>query len=207
MSDKSAISTIKRPSIWHKDSAFRQLVLFFMISNGVTVMQLLLMPILKHLFSYTSLTEITFQFLPLGLGDNGDPRFLFDYAKGTLSSGGGGGLAYFLSVEITLFLAQIVNFFLQRNITFQSNTSVFKAAVWYFTAWILISVGGAVLNSFYKMPVYHRMTILFGNQWGMLAGDLITMLINCILSFWIFFPIMKFIFRSDRKQQEANDYV
>ena len=27
------------------------------------------------------------------------------------------------------------------------------------------------------------------------AADLITMLINCIISFWVYFPILKIIFR------------
>ena len=62
-----------------------------------------------------------------GLG-NEVGYYVFDYAAGSISQGGGGGMAYFLAVEITLFAAQVINFFLQRNVTFKSKTGIVKAA-------------------------------------------------------------------------------
>ena len=32
----------------------------------------------------------------------------------------------------------------------------------------------------------------------MTVADIITMLINCVISFWVFFPIMKIIFKEER---------
>ena len=191
--------TAKGTGIWgkfkqkHPDMA--QFIVFFMISNGVTVLQMILMPFIKYLFGFTSLVTTNFQVLPIGHNLDGSVYYVFDYASGSIANGGGGGLAYFLAVEITLLIAQIINFFLQRNVTFKSNTSIITAAVWYFIAWVIISVGAAALQGLYKTPIYEFCMNLMGQGAGMTAADLITMLINCVISFWVFFPIMKIIFK------------
>lgn len=192
-------------------STLRQLLLFFVISNGVTVLQLALMPLLKHIFSLTALVQMPLQLFSLGQRPDGVRIFLIDYAGGMVSEGGGGGAAYFLAVEITLLTAQILNFFLQRRITFRSQVSALKAALWYLAAWLLISSAAAVLNSLYKPHIYRLPIQHLGKSGGTLAGDMAVMLINCVISFWIFFPIMKFIFRSDsnenniKKKRTQND--
>lgn len=178
-----------------KHPSIAQFIVFFIISNGVTVLQMILMPLIKYLFGFTSLVSANFQILPVGHNLDGSIYYVFDYASGAIGNGGGGGLAYFLAVEITLLIAQIINFFLQRNITFKSNTSVVKAAVWYFIAWVIISVGAAALQGLYKTPIYNFFMNLMGTGAGMTVADIITMLINCVISFWVFFPIMKIIFK------------
>lgn len=105
-----------------------QFIVFFVLSNGITVLQLVLMPAFKAVFAHTSLVDTAFQFLPVGVS-HGHTVFLFDYSAGSMSVGGGGGLAYFLAVEITLLIAQVINFFAQRNVTFKSNSSMGKAAL------------------------------------------------------------------------------
>lgn len=175
-----------------------QFLVFFIISNGVTVLQMILMPALKWIFSFTTLMQTNFQILPAGHNLDGSIYYIFDYASGSIANGGGGGLAYFLAVEITLLLAQIVNFFLQRNVTFKSNSSVAKAAAWYFIAWVIISIGAAALQGLYKAPIYDLCMDLMGKGVGMTVADIITMLINSVISFWVFFPIMKFIFKEKK---------
>ena len=71
-------------------------------------------------FAHTSLVDTAFQFLPVGVS-HGHTVFLFDYPAGSMSVGGGGGLAYFLAVEITLLIAQVINFFCtaQRHLQVQ----------------------------------------------------------------------------------------
>lgn len=169
---------------------------FFMLSNGITVIQLILMPLLKALFEHTSLLNITFQIGQIGSNLDGSPYFMFDYAAGGLDSGGGGGLAYFLAVQITLAIAQVINFFAQRNITFKSTGKIWTAAGWYVIAYILITIGAAVLQGFYKAPIYELLihTWNFGKT-GETLADLITMLINGAVSFWVYYPILKIIFK------------
>ena len=181
-----------------KHPELAQFIVFFIVSNGVTVLQLIMMPMIKYFFSFTSLISTNFQLIPVGQNLDGSIYYVFDYASGSITSGGGGGLAYFLAVEITLLIAQVINFFLQRNVTFKSSVSVAKAAAWYFIAWLLISIGAAALQGLYKIPIYDFFMNMLGQGTGMMVADIITMLINSVISFWVFYPILKIIFK-DKK--------
>lgn len=179
-----------------KHPTIAQFLVFFMLSNGITVLQMILMPLLKGAFGYTSLVDTNFQIFQIGKNFDGSDYYVFNYAAGTIASGGGGGLAYFLAVQITLAMAQVINFFAQRNITFKSDSNPWVAAMWYVIAYIFISIGAAALQGLYKAPIYN----LLMNTWGMGSlgetfADFITMIINCAVSFWVFFPIFKIIFK------------
>lgn len=172
-----------------------QFVVFFILSNGVTILQLLLMPILRNLMSDTSLTYTAFQALPIGHEPDGSQYFIFNYEAGPIrADGSGGGLAYFLAVQITLAIAQIINFFAQRNITFKSNTSIAKAAFWYFAAYVAITLAAAALQGFYKDPMYDWLIGTLGSR-GEFLADMITMMTNATISFVVFFPIFRLIFK------------
>ena len=172
-----------------------QFLVFFMVCNGVTVLQMILMPVLKGIFGMTSLVDTNFQFLHVGTNLNGSPYYVFDYAAGTIASGGGGGLAYFLAVEITMAIAQVINFITQRKVTFKSEGNVWKAAAWYVLAYVVITIGAAALQGLYKVPVYTFLMGALGEGTGTITADAVTMLINCAISFWVFYPIMKWIFK------------
>ncbi len=186
-------------NIWihftQKHPGLVEFLMFFIISNGVTVLQMILMPLIKFMFGFTALVDTPFQMLAAGHNLDTSIYYVFNYAAGAISDGGGGGLAYFLAVEITLLIAQVINFFLQRNLTFKSDSSVAKAAIWYFIAWIIISIGASALQGLYKVPIYNFMMNTLGNVSGTAVADIITMLINSAVSFWVFFPIMKIIFK------------
>lgn len=49
-----------------KHPGIAQFIVFFIISNGVTVLQMVLMPAIKWIFSYTALVGTSFQILPVG---------------------------------------------------------------------------------------------------------------------------------------------
>lgn len=174
--------------------AVAEFILFSGLSIAVTGLQLVIMPVSKWLFGMTALVDMDFRWLPVGGGADGQAHYVIDYAAGALPEGGG-GLAYFVAVQLALALAQIVNFFLQRNITFKSKTNVWVAAAWYTVAYVVISFGAAALQGVYKMPVYE----LFITTWGLGAAgetlaDSATMIINALISFCVFFPIFKIIF-------------
>ena len=168
-----------------------------MVSNGVTVLQMILMPVFRNVFEMTALVNTSFQIGRIGSNLDGSPYYIFNYGAGTLSMGGGGGLAYFLAVEITMAIAQVINFFLQRNVTFKANNGIFKAAVWYVIAYVIITIGAAALQGLYKAPVYDLfMNRLHLGRSGETMADVITMLINSAVSFWVFFPIFRIIFKN-----------
>ena len=166
------------------------------------MLQLVLMPAFKALFAHTNLVDTAFQFLPVGVS-HGHTVFLFDYPAGSMSVGGGGGLAYFLAVEITLLIAQVINFFAQRNVTFKSNSSVGKAAFWYAVAYVVITIAAAALQVLYKDPIYAWAISAMGAA-GETVADVITMIINAAISFWVFFPIFKVIFQQEPSEKDTQ---
>jgi hypothetical protein len=179
-----------------------QFLVFFMLSNGITVLQMILMPVLRGVFELTPLVDTNFQILQIGHNFDKSLYYVFNYAAGSISSGGGGGLAYFLAVQITLGIAQILNFFAQRNITFKSNSNIGRAAFWYVIAYVVISIGAAALQGLYKAPIYNLFmnTFKMGSM-GETIADFITMMINCAISFWVFYPIFKIIFKNEPEGQ------
>lgn len=184
----------KRPGV-------AQFLVFFMLSNGVTALQLAMMPAIKWLFGMTGLVDTAFQIWPIGSNPDGSQYFVFDYAAGALPAGGG-GLAYFLAVQITLLVAQVINFFAQRNITFKSNSSMGKAAMWYAIAYVAITLLAAAAQGLYKTPIYELLIETWDmGKAGETIADVVTMIINSAISFWVFFPIFRVIF----KQVPAED--
>ncbi|SDN84892.1 hypothetical protein SAMN05216355_11824 [Actinomyces ruminicola] len=199
---------------WHRfeerHETTAQFIVFFILSNGVTVLQLILMPLFRWIFGFTSLQGTTFQFLPVG-SSGGSTVYLFDYVAGPIQAdGSGGGLAYFLAVEITLLIAQVINFFAQRSITFKSNSSIWKAAFWYTVAYVVITIVAAALQVLYKEPIYSWCKGTLGASTGETVADVVTMIINAAISFWVFFPIFKVIFKrvpedGDVQRQTAEE--
>lgn len=181
-----------------------QFLMFFLLSNGVTVLQLALMPIFKSLFNQTGLVDTGFQVLAVGTQVDGSQYFVFDYPAGELPLGGG-GLAYFLAVQVTIGIAQVINFFAQRSITFKANNSLGKAAMWYVVAYILITFGAAAAQGFYKAPIYNLLMDTWGlGGTGETIADVVTMIINSAIAFWIFFPIFKVIFKQVPEGQDDD---
>lgn len=188
-----------------KHPGIAQFTVFFVLSNGITVLQLAMMPVIKWLFGRTALVDTAFQVWPIGSNPDGSQYFVFDYAAGALPAGGG-GLAYFLAVQITLLVAQVINFFAQRSITFKSNSSIGKAAMWYAIAYIVITILAAAAQGLYKAPIYD----LFIDTWGMggtgeTLADFVTMIINAAISFWVFFPIFRVIFKQVPEESPTGD--
>lgn len=183
-----------------KHETIAQFLVFFVVSNGVTVLQMIMMPVIKYFFGRTNLVDTGFQVLHCD-SVGGNPYYVFDYAAGSIESGGGGGLAYFLAVEITMLIAQVINFFLQRKVTFKSNSSLAKAAFWYVIAYLIISIGAAALQGLYKDPIYRFFQNVMGSA-GITVADIVTMIINCAISFWVFFPIFKVIFKEESEEKQ-----
>ena len=110
-----------------KHTTAAQFIVFFSLSNGITVLQLVLMPAFNAVCAHTSLLDTAFQFLPVGVS-NGHTVFLFDYSAGSMSVGGGGET----------------------------------------------------------------------------VADVVTMIINATISFWVFFPIFKVIFKQEATPEDAQ---
>lgn len=99
-----------------------QFIKFYAFSMLVTLLQYLLLTFLPGLFyAHTDWCSIPCQLIHLNLGPV--DTYVFNYP---VTGDATGGMGYFAAFAITLFLAQCVNFPMQRNITFKS-----KGNIWY----------------------------------------------------------------------------
>ena len=78
-----------------------------------------------------------------------------------------------------------------------------KAAFWYAVAYVVITIAAAALQVLYKDPIYAWAIATMG-EGGETAADVITMIINAAISFWVFFPIFKVIFKQEPSQEDAQ---
>lgn len=117
--------------------------LFVLFSNLVTVVQYIIYAFLPNLLGLelagtewswpaipVSLFGINFTWNALGYD------VLYDAAGNVMI---GGGLGYLIAMLVGSFLAQVINFPLQRNITFRSKGNPWYQAMWYFIAWVVIT--------------------------------------------------------------------
>lgn len=167
-----------------------QLLFFFIFSMGVTIFQYLVFTFMPGLLGIgLAGTEFMWPQIPIKISGVEFTWSLLGYNVLRDASGAviiGGGLGYFISYEVGSFLAQCINFPLQRNITFKSRGNVLYQAMWYFMAWIVISL---ICNG-------------FNNLWMPIAAayvppavyNLLVTVITGGVSMVIFFFIFKIIF-------------
>ena len=62
---------------YEKRPGLAQFLMFFLLSNGVTVLQLILMPLFKAGFNQTALVDVPFQIWPVGSNVDGSQYFIF----------------------------------------------------------------------------------------------------------------------------------
>lgn len=133
-----------------------QIFYFFIFSMGVTIFQYLVFTFMPHMLGEKfASTEFMWPQIKINLFGVSFTWSLLGYEVLKDASGAvliGGGLGYFISYEVGSFLAQCINFPLQRNITFKSHGNPVYQAIWYFIAWILISLVCNGLNNLW-MPI------------------------------------------------------
>lgn len=103
---------------------------FLTFSVGVTVVQYVIMAFLPLAFSSLNNGSWGWPNVPVKAA-GGQPYIIFGDVK---------GLGYFIAFEISVFIAQCINFPLQRNITYRSHGNPWYQAMWYFIGWALVSV-------------------------------------------------------------------
>jgi putative flippase GtrA len=104
-------------------------------------------------------------------------------------------------VEIAIGVGQIFNFITQRKFAFKSDSSVWIAAMWYLIAYVLITFGCAAVQGLYKAALYNQLINTMGmGKGGETLADVLTMIINAFISYIVFYPILKIIFKDKKKQ-------
>lgn len=164
--------------------------LFLIFSNLVTVVQYIIYAFLPRALGVRMAgIEWSWPAIPVELFDM---KFtwnvigydvIYDEAGNVLI---GGGLGYLIAMLVGSFLAQVINFPLQRNITFRSKGNVWWQAMWYFIAWVVITF---IVNSI--NCVWVACASAFVPDWLYNIGT--TVLMGGI-SMVIFFFVFKIIF-------------
>ena len=178
-----------------------QIFYFFVFSMGVTIVQYLIFTFLPPILGIgLAGTEFMWPQVDMNLFGVDFTWSLLGYNVVYDSAGAvaiGGGLGYFISYEVGSFIAQCINFPLQRNITFKSHGNPVYQAMWYFIAWVLISL---ICNG-------------FNNLWMPIAQAYVPLAVYNILvtfitggvSMVIFFFVFKIIFpEGEAKKDEAK---
>jgi putative flippase GtrA len=167
-----------------------QIFYFIVFSMGVTIFQYLVFTFLPAILGKgMAATAFMWPQVPMNLFGVKFTWSLLGYNVLRDQTGAvliGGGLGYFISYELGSFLAQCINFPLQRNITFKSHGNPVYQAFWYFLAWIVISL---ICNG-------------FNNLWMPIASaymapavyNLLVTFITGGVSMIIFFFVFKIIF-------------
>ena len=104
----------------------------------------------------------------------------------------GGGLGYFIAYELATFFAQVINFPLQRNITYKSKGNPYFQAMWFFIAWVLISLLCNAITSFWIGWAYQVLPTALYN--------ILTTVITGGVSMVVFFFVNKIIFPDLQKE-------
>lgn len=133
-----------------------QILFFYVFSLGVTVFQYAMFTILPYAFGIKLAgTEFMWPQIPVEIMGYHYKWNILGYDIVRNAAGEvviGGGLGYFLAYEIGAFLAQCINFPLQRNITFKSHGKISWQIMWYVIAWILISLFCNAINGLW-LPI------------------------------------------------------
>lgn len=175
-----------------KHKLIAQFILFYAFSMLVTVLQYLMLTFLPGIFyATTNWAEIPAQFGHLQLGSVS--TYIFDYpVNGTAT----GGVGYLVSVVITLFVAQCVNFPMQRNITFKSKGNVWYQAMWYVIAFVIITVVCSFLMGLY-VPFLEQIA-------PPAIYNILVTVVNGGVQMVIYFPIYKLIFPEGKTPQSGE---
>lgn len=159
-----------------------QFVMFYAFSLFVTVLQYVLLTFLPGLFyRFTDWCSIPAQIGHIQLGPV--DTYVFDYP---VTGDETGGMGYFAAFAITLFIAQCVNFPMQRNITFKSHGNVWYQILWYVIAFVLITVVCSFLMGLY-VPWLKALV-------PPAVYNILITVVNGGVQMVIYFPIYKIIF-------------
>lgn len=168
----------------------RQFLYFWVFSMGVTILQYMMFTFLPYLFGIgLAGTEFMWPQIPVHFAGFDYKWNVLGYEIARNTAGEvviGGGLGYFLSYELGTFLAQCINFPLQRNITFKSHGNIAWQILWYFIAWVLISLVCNAVNGLW-MPIAQ-------NYFSPAVYNILVTFITGGVSMVIYFFVYKVIF-------------
>ena len=185
-----------------------QFFMFYMISNLVTIYQYLVFLFLPNLLGIGLAGTEWFWPDPIYLGfqvKNTEGQmvdamwWILGYPVLKNEAGEviiGGGLGYMIAFAIGTGTAQVINFPMQRNITYRSHGNIPYQIMWYAIGWVLVNLFCNAVNNFLGL-------------WARILPPALRVLIETVvmgtLSIVIFFFIFMIIFPDLQKQKASEE--
>lgn len=182
-----------------------QFVVYWLISNLITVVQYLIFLFLPDLLGIR-LAGIEWWWpnnlkIPFKLPNGETPYWhILGYAVLHDEAGSviiGGGLGYMIAFAIGTFVAQVINFPMQRNLTYRSHGNPWWQGMWYIIGWFLINLLSNAINGLWA-PFGEAML----DQW---LYKLLDTFIMGTISLWLYFLIFKIIFPDLTAQAKSEE--
>lgn len=115
--------------------------LFFLLSTLITIIRGVLIEILEAAFGFLGTAAIGFPRITLNMFGIEFPWYIFGASEEQ------GGVAYFAALMSSMWLCEIINFFMQRKWVFRSTGKMLRQAAWYFFAFCVVTcVVNAISN-------------------------------------------------------------
>ena len=158
----NVISSVKRFQKRHPD--LYEFILFNIMSNAATITNFIV------LWLGTGILFRTWSDLPFHW-------FIFNYSTAN------GGMGGFISFLVAYVCAQIVNFFVQRDIVFKASNSIMQALPWY--------IGTVVVAGLVSIWLPPHVIAFVQPYVGGLAAT-VANIVNIVLQVIINYPMLKF---------------
>lgn len=159
--------------------------LFVIISNVITVFKYLILQFLPKLFKSLPLVAFGFPGVELTLFGKTFEWYIIGYSKEQ------GGLPYFCAYMIAMVIGEVINFFLQRNITFRSKGNIAVQGFIYLLAFCVVT---CVVNSI--NCIWIAVASMFVPDF---LYNIFTVVLNGGVSMVIFFFVNKWIFGKEEQ--------
>ena len=107
--------------------------LFLVVSTLITIIRGLMVSVLQLAFSFLGTAAIGFPDLTLNIFGIEFSWYIIGASEDI------GGVSYFVSFLISLWVCEIINFFMQRKFVFRSSGNIVRQALLYFLAFAVVT--------------------------------------------------------------------
>ena len=162
--------------------------LFFLVSNLITLIRGFLIALLEPAFGFLGREAIGFPDLTLNI-------FGVEFSWYIIgASTEQGGKAYFTAFLISLWVCEVINFFMQRKYVFRSTGKMGRQAVLYFLAFLVVTcIVNAVSNIWVGVASHFVPPLIYSLGTTFITGG---------VAMVVFFFANKFIFSEPQKKIE-----
>lgn len=163
--------------------------LFLVVSTLITFIRGVLVSILQPVFGFMGSGAIGFPNLELNI-------FGIEFSWYIIGANEEqGGVAYFVSFLVSLWICEIINFFMQRKFVFRSNGNMARQAVLYFAAFFVVTcIVNAISNIWIGVASHFVSPFIYNLGTTFLTGG---------VAMVVFFFANRFIFKESQKQEKT----